>query len=84
MGIQRQLDTDLGLLNGDSAGQFGYRLVDHLAVEVVAHRCYVSTLAGPQEVAGPPDLQVSHGDAEARTQFSGLSDGAKTLVSLLA
>ena len=43
----------------------------------------MTRLAGAQQVAGTADLQVAHGDAEARAQLGGLADGLEPLVGLL-
>ena len=39
-------------------------------------------LVGAEEVAGASDLQVPHGDLEARAELGVLADGAQALVGL--
>ena len=45
------------------------------AVQVEAHPGDLSVLFGPQQVPGPPDLQVPHGNLEAGPQFRKVPDG---------
>ena len=78
-----QVELDLGRLAHRLALQLGHRLGDHLAVEVVADRGDVAGLAGAEQVAGAADLEVAHGDLEARAQLGGLADRLQPLVGLL-
>ena len=84
VGVDRELNADLRHVGRRGPGQLGHRLGNHLAVEVVADRGDVAALAGAQQVASPPDLQVPHGDPESRPQLGGLADGAQPLVGRLA
>ena len=40
-------------------------------------------LVGPEQVARAPDLEVAHGDLEARAELGVLADGPQPLVGLL-
>ena len=82
VGVERQVELDLGRLAHLLALQLGHDLADHLAVQVVADRGDVARLAGAEQVAGAPDLEVAHGDLEPRAQLGGLADGLEPLVGL--
>ncbi len=63
--------------------QLGHRLAHHLHVEVVADGRDVARLVGAQQVARTPDLEVAHGDLEARPELGVLADGLEPLVGRL-
>ena len=49
--------------------QILHRLIQHFAVEVVSYGFHVAMLAHPQQIPGPTDLQVSHGNFETAAQI---------------
>ena len=51
------------------AGELGHGLVEHLDVELEAEGGHVARLLGTEQVAGAPDLEVAHGDLEARAEL---------------
>ena len=61
----------------------GDRLGHHLAVQVVADRGDVTGLCLAEQVAGTADLEVAHGDLEARAELGRLADRLEPLVGLL-
>src|SRR5439155_20851917 len=63
--------------------QLRHRFTHHLDVEVVADGSDVTRLALAEEVAGPPDLEVAHGDLEPRTELGGLADRLQPLVGVV-
>ena len=83
MGGDGHVDLDLGGGTDRLPLELGHRLGDHLAVEVVAHCGDVARLALAEEVARAADLEVAHGDPEARPELGGLTDGPQALVGLL-
>ena len=64
---------------GRLPAQIGHRLAQQLRVQVEAHRLYLPALVRAQQVAGAPDFQVAHRDAEAGAQLVGLQDGVDAL-----
>ncbi len=81
--VEREIELDLGRLAERLALQLGDHLVDHLAVQVVADGGDVARLAGAEQVAGAPDLEVAHGDLEAAAELGGLTDRLQPFVCLL-
>ena len=59
--------------------ELGHAILQELAVQLKAHGGDVAGLLLPQEVAGAPDFQVLHGQAEARPQVGEAPDGAHAL-----
>ena len=59
-------------------------LAQHAVVGLEAHRRDVPALLQPQDVAGPADLQVAHGDLEAAAQVGELLQGIQALLGLVA
>jgi hypothetical protein len=54
-----------------------------LHVQVIADRSDVAGLVRAEKVASAADLEVTHGDLEARAELGVLADGAQAFVSLL-
>ena len=50
-------------------GQLGDRLVQHLDVELEAERSDVAGLLGAEQVTCSADLEIAHGDREARPEL---------------
>ena len=73
--VARDVERHGGRRRPGLAPGLGHRLGHQLHVEVVAHRGDVARLVRAQQVAGPPDLQVAHGDLEARAELGVLADG---------
>ena len=65
VGIDGYLQLDLSRHLDRFTVEFGHRLVDHLAVQVIAHRRDVPALAGAQQVAGAANVKVVAGEREA-------------------
>ena len=83
-GGDRHVDGDLGRgLGRRLAGQLGDGLGDHLAVEVEADGGDVAALLAAEEVAGAPDLEVTHGDLEAGAEVGELAERLEPFVGLL-
>ena len=81
IGVHPQVHQTFALVPLDRfAPGLGNGLVQHLHIEVIAHRLHVAVLAVAQQVAGAPDLQIPHGDAEPRAEGGELPDGGKTLL----
>ena len=59
----------LGRLVGGVARQRAHRLVEHRHVQLEAHRRHVAGLLVAEQVARAADLEVAHGDLEARAQL---------------
>ena len=57
----------------------GDGLVEHLHIQLIAHRLHVPVLAVPQKAARAADLEIPHGDAEPRPETGELPDGRKPL-----
>src|SRR6185295_20193793 len=49
-------------------------LLEELRIQIEPHRGDMAMLLGPQEVAGPPDLEVAEGQLEPRPQLGELLD----------
>ena len=57
-----------------------HRVLQQLAVQLVADRRDVAALLGAEDVAGAADLQVAHGDLEAGPQLGELLDRLQPLL----
>ena len=55
-----------------------------LAIKVISDRFHMPMLFTAQQIAGPPDLQVAHGDSDAAAKFRILTDGSKAFLRHLA
>ena len=64
--------------------QIAHRLLQQLAVQLVADRRDVAGLLRPEDVARAADLQVAHGDLEARARARELLDRLEPLQRRLA
>ena len=62
--LDREIDPDLPLLRDRLALHLRHGLGQEAEVGIEPHRGDVPVLFGAQEVPGPPDLQVSHGDGD--------------------
>jgi hypothetical protein len=66
-----------------SSGRLGHRLHEHLREQIEADRRDVAVLLGAEKAAGPPDLEVAHGDLDAATKLVVLLDRREPLDRLL-
>jgi hypothetical protein len=60
-----------------------HRLVEHLHVELEAERGDVPGLLVAEQVAGAAQLEVAHGDLEARAELGVVAQGAQALLGVL-
>ena len=60
------------------AFQLVYRLLQDLLVRLVTQIRYETALLGPQHIAGPPDIEVLHGDMDTATQLGASSRSLAT------
>ena len=80
-GVHPQVHKTIALVPLDRLAPCpGNGLSQHFNVEVVAHGFHVAVLAVPQQTARAADLQIPHGDAEARAESGKLPDGGKPLL----
>src|SRR5581483_2940427 len=82
VGVDGEVELDLGGLAQLLPLELGDGLADHLDVQVVADGRNVSRLVLTEEVAGAADLEVAHGDLEARPELGVLADRLEALVGL--
>ena len=65
------------------AFQLVYRLLQDLLVRLVTQIRYETALLGPQHIAGPPDIEVLHGDMDTATQLGEVLDRLQPAPCLL-
>ena len=78
-------DADHRLDGGDRrlTPQFSHGLPEKLRVKIVAHGGDVAVLLGAQQVARAADLEVAHGELEARAQLGQLLEHPQPPLGLL-
>ena len=80
-GVHPQVHKTIALVSLDGlAPRPGNGLPQHFNVEIVAHGFHVAVLAVPQQTARAANLQIPHGNAEARAESGELPDGGKPLL----
>ena len=72
------------MISGGAPGprQLGDRLGEQLDVELEADRGHVPRLLGAEEVARSADLEVAHGDREARAELGVVGEGRQARTRL--
>ena len=65
------------------AFQLVYRLLQDLLVRLVTQIRYETALLSPQHIAGPPDIEVLHGDMDTATQLGEVLDRLQPAPCLL-
>ena len=84
VGVHRQVHAHrLGALLGGVAGQQAHRLVDHADVELEAHSGHVPGLLVAEQVARSADLEIAHGDLEARAELGVVRQRGQSRARLL-
>ena len=85
VGVHRDVHKAVALVRGHRlALGGGDGLIQQLHIQVVADGLHVAVLALTQQVARAADLQIPHGDAEARAKAGELPNGGQPLVGQLA
>ena len=69
VGVDRRIDAHRPRDRAPLARQLRDRLAEQLDVELEAERGHVAGLLGAEQVAGAADLEIAHGDREARAQL---------------